>query len=55
MIEVKCTEIRTKVNVPNSNIAIIGHLYLSGMWLHVDLKNKHQKDMCLKKIGLHAQ
>jgi len=46
MIEVKCTQTTTKVNVPNSNIAIIGDLYLSGMSLHVDLKNEHQKDMC---------
>ena len=32
------------------------HLYLSGVWLGVDLRiNPQKKDMSLKKIGLHNQ
>ena len=31
-----------------------GHLYLSGMWLGVDLRTSTKK-MCLKEIGLRAQ
>ena len=33
------------------------HLYLSGVLLGVDFKNAigHQKDMCLRGIGLHVQ
>ena len=31
------------------------HLYLSGIWLGVYLKNNHQKDMCWKEIVLGSQ
>ena len=32
-----------------------GHLYLTGMWLGVDIKNRLPKGMCLKEIipGAH--
>ena len=34
----------------------MGHLYLSGVWLGVDLRtNPKKKDMCLKQIELSAQ
>ena len=33
---------------------VVGHLYLSGMWIRCNFKNKYQKDMCLKEIELHA-
>ena len=31
------------------------HLYLTDMWLGVDLRTDTTKDTCLKGIGLHAQ
>ena len=38
------------VGVPNPNITIFEHLYLSGVWLCMDTKS-----MRLEEIGLHAQ
>ena len=30
-------------------------MWLSGMWLHMDLRDSVLKNMCSKEIGLHAQ
>ena len=40
------------VDMPDYNTTIIWtHIYMSGMWLGVDLKTDTKKDMCLKEIG----
>jgi hypothetical protein len=48
----------TKVDVPNSNIAIIWthvfHWYIKFI-LRCGSKNGHEKDMCLVKVRLRAQ
>jgi hypothetical protein len=31
------------------------HLYLSGVWLGVDLRTESRKTLCLKEIGLSAE
>jgi hypothetical protein len=30
------------------------HMYLSGLWLGVDVRAHPQRDACLKEIRLHA-
>ena len=45
--------INKQVEKPYFNyLSFIGHLHLSGMWLGVDVKTGHQKEMCFKEIGL---
>jgi hypothetical protein len=36
-------------------VILIAHLYLSGVWLELDLKTDTKKDIFNKHIGLHAQ
>ena len=44
----------SKVDVPNSMPDLTGHLYLSGVWLGVNLKMDTKKT-CWKEIGLRAK
>ena len=36
-------------------LILFGHLYLSGVWIRLDLRTEINKGMCLKEIELHAQ
>ena len=44
-----------KVDVPNS-VTYLNRASVSEWWVvRCRSKNRHQKDMCFKEIGLHAQ
>ena len=45
----------TKVDVPNSSIAIIWTLVFEWYMVRCRSKNGHQKDMCLVEVELRAQ
>ena len=49
------TENLDKVDVPISNIATIWTPIFEWYAVRCESKNRHQKDMCLKRIGLRAQ
>ena len=44
-----------KVDVLIQLLILVGHLYLSGMWLDVALRTKIPKRYVFKEIGLHVQ
>jgi hypothetical protein len=44
-----------KVDAPNLLMILNIHLYLSGMWLGINLRTDIRKHMCWKEIKLRVQ